>query len=132
MPKGEIGNHRMRALIAIALIIPLCGCGVIGDAVQASESSEVKKFDVKDIDTFRIIEDAEESRITIEASPMRIVGAELNDIFTFGTSYSDMPETIMKSAALGYLQSTGRQCSIEEEKKLSRMLWEFKYQCRLT
>ena len=38
----------------------------------------------------------------------------------------------LKAAALGHLQSTGRQCSIEGEKKLSRMQWEFEYQCRLT
>jgi hypothetical protein len=120
----------MRIMFVIALVLPLCGCGAFSDAVQDSKISETKKFEIRDLDTFRITEYADGTRIAIAASPMRIVSAGMNDILTFGTSYYDMSETVMKSAALRYLQSAERQCSIEGGRELSRMQWEFQYKCR--
>lgn len=120
----------MRTTIALALILCLGGCGAVDETLQSYDAPTVKKFAVKDVDTFRIEDDAKEGRIVITMSRMAIASASLNSILTFGTSYADAPEPIMKSAVMSYLKSAGRDCSTSEEKELSRMRWEFRYQCQ--
>lgn len=121
----------MRAMVIVALALSLCRCAAVEETVQAYQDPSVEKFEVKNVDTFRIADDVSERRVVIRTSPFRIASAELNDIFTFGLTHYDTPETLMKSTALSYLLSTGRQCSIDGEKELSRMRWEFQYRCRV-
>ncbi len=122
----------MRRVIGVTLALSLTGCGAVGVAVESLDANSFKAFEVKDVDTFRIADDSEASRIVIAASPMRMAGAALNNLFTFGVSYPDTPQPVMKSAVIGYLKSTNRDCDVTEEKQLSRMQWEFRYQCKST
>ena len=118
-----------RNLIAIALAISVSGCGAFDEVNRGVDHAAVKKFEVKDVDTFQIADHPEEASMVISMSPSARAGAALNSIFTFGTTYPDASERFMKSAAAGYLQSTNRNCSIGSGRELARMQWEFRYQC---
>jgi hypothetical protein len=120
----------MRKILGVALALSLSGCGVVDEFNQGTDNASVTKFEVKDVDTFRIVDHPEEARMAISMSPSSMASAALNDIFTFGISYPDSPEWVMKSAAVEYLQSTKRNCSVDAGKELARMKWEFRYQCR--
>ena len=120
----------MRTMIALAVMLCLSGCGDFNEALESHDGPIVKKFEVKDVDTFLIADDIREERIIISMSSAAVASAALNNIFTFGTSYPDAPESLMKSAAISYLKSTSRDCNITERKELSRMRWEFRYQCQ--
>lgn len=120
----------MRSLMIIVMALSLCGCAAVKETVKAFDNSSIRKFDVKGVDTFRITDDPKERQVVIRTSPFRIASAELNDIFTFGLTHYDVPEALMKSTALSYLKSTGRHCNIDREKELSRMRWEFRYECQ--
>ena len=119
-----------RTIIALGLLLPFSGCGAIIEGVESSSAPPVSKFEVKDLDTFRIIDDPQEGLLIISRSPGALTSAALTSIFSFGNINSDSPEPIMASAAVSYLKSTGRDCSVAGGRELARMRWEFRYKCQ--
>ena len=119
-----------RTTIAMGLVLPLGGCGAILEGIQSSDTPSVTKFEVKDLDTFRISDNPEEGQLTISRGPGALTSATLTSIFSFGNINSDSPEPIMASAAVSYLKSTSRDCSVAGGRELARMRWEFRYQCQ--
>ena len=120
-----------RTMIAIGIVLALSGCGAILEGVvQSSNAPPVTKFEVKDLDTFRIIDDPQEGQLVISRGPMALTSAALTTILSFGNVNPDSPEPIMESAAVSYLKSTGRDCSVAGGRELTRMQWEFRYQCK--
>jgi hypothetical protein len=119
-----------RTVIAIGIVLALSGCGAILEGVQSSNAPPVSKFEVKDLDTFRIIDDPQEGKLIISRGPMALTSAALTTILSFGNVNPDSPEPIMESAAASYLKSTGRDCSVAGGRELTRMQWEFRYQCK--
>ena len=95
-----------RTMIALGLLLPLSGCGAIIEGVESSSAPPVSKFEVKDLDTFRIIDDPQEGLLIISRGPGALTSAALTTIFSFGIKNPDSPEPIMESAAVGYLKST--------------------------
>ena len=121
-----------RTMIAIGIVLALSGCGAILEGVEGSNAPPVSKFEVKDLDTFRIIDDPQEGLLIISRGPGALTSAALTTIFSFGNVNPDSPESIMESAAVSYLKSTSRDCSVAGGRELSRMKWEFRYNCRST
>ena len=119
-----------RTMIALGLLLPLSGCGAIIEGVESSSAPPVSKFEVKDLDTFRIIDDPQEGLLIISRGPGALTSAALTTIFSFGIKNPDSPESIMESAAVSYLKSTSRDCSVSGGRELSRMKWEFRYNCQ--
>ena len=121
-----------RTMIASGLLLPLGGCGAIIEGVESSSAPPVSKFEVKDLDTFRIIDDPQEGLLIISRGPGALTSAALTTILSFGTANPDSPESIMASAAVSYLKSTSRDCSVTGGRELWRMKWEFRYNCQST
>jgi hypothetical protein len=119
-------------MIAIGIVLALSGCGAILEGVESSNAPPVSKFEVKDLDTFRVIDDPQEGLLIISRGPGALTSAALTTIFSFGNVNPDSPESIMESAAVGYLKSTSRDCSVAGGRELSRMKWEFRYNCQST
>ena len=119
-----------RTMIAIGIVLALSGCGAILEGVESSNAPPVSKFEVKDLDTFRIIDDPQEGLLIISRGPGALTSAALTTIFSFGNVNPDSPESIMESAAVSYLKSTSRDCSVTGGRELSRMKWEFRYNCQ--
>ena len=119
-----------RTMIAIGLVLALSGCGAILEGVQSSDAQPASKFEVKDLDTFRIIDDPQEGLLIISRGPGALTSAALTTILSFGYVNPDSPESIMASAAFSYLKSTSRDCTVTGGTELSRMRWEFRYQCK--
>ena len=119
-----------RTMIAIGIVLVLSGCGAILEGVESSNAPPVSKFEVKDLDTFRIIDDPQEGLLIISRGPGALTSAALTTIFSFGNVNPDSPESIMESAAVSYLKSTSRDCNVTGGRELSRMKWEFRYNCQ--
>ena len=117
----------VRVLAGAILLISLGGCGAID--LLATKTGDYKQFKVPNVDTFLILDDINAQNIKITMSTSTKVSAFMNNIFTFGLSYPDAPEGTMKSAAVDYLKSTNRNCTIVSDKKVERMGWEFQYHC---
>ena len=119
-----------RTTIAMGLVLPLGGCGAILEGIQSSDAPSVSKFEVKDLDTFRISDNPEEGQLIISRGPGALTSAALTTIFSFGYMNPDSSESVMASAAVSYLKSTRRDCTVTGGTELSRMRWEFRYQCK--
>ena len=120
-------QHTVRVLAGVILLISLGGCGAID--LVATKIGDYKQFKVPNVDTFLILDDINAQNIKITMSTAAKASAFMNNIFTFGISYPDAPEGKMKSAAVDYLKSTNRNCTIVSDKKVERMGWEFQYHC---
>jgi hypothetical protein len=119
-------QHTVRVLAGAILLISLGGCGAID--LVATKIGDYKQFKVSNVD-FLILDDINAQNIKITMSTSAKTSAFMNNIFTFGYSYPDAPEGKMKSAAVDYLKSTNRNCTIVSDKKVERMGWEFQYHC---
>lgn len=120
-------RRTVRVLAGAISLIYLGGCGAI-DFV-ATEVGDYKKFEVPNVDTFLISDDINAQKIKITMSTGIKASAFMNNIFTFGLSYPSAPEGTMKNAAVDYLKSTNRNCTIVSDNKVERMEWEFQYHC---
>src|SRR5215471_4687684 len=123
----EADMNTVRVLAGAVLLISLGGCGAID--LVATKIGDYKQFKVPNVDTFLILDDINAQNIKITSSTSTKASAFMNNIFTFGLSYPDAPEGKMKSAAVDYLKSTNRNCTIVSDKKVERMGWEFQYHC---
>jgi hypothetical protein len=123
----EADMNTVRVLAGAILLISLGGCGAID--LVATKIGDYKQFKVPNVDTFLILDDINAQNIKITMSTSTKASAFMNNIFTFGLSYPDAPEGQMKSAAVDYLKSTNRNCTIVSDKKVERMGWEFQYHC---
>ena len=119
-------QHTVRVLAGAILLISLGGCGAID--LVGTKTGDYKQFKTN-VDTFLILDDINAQNIKITMSTSTKVSAFMNNIFTFGLSYPDAPEGQMKIAAVEYLKSTNRNCTIVSDKKVERMGWEFQYHC---
>jgi hypothetical protein len=111
-------QHTVRVLAGAILLISLGGCGAID--LVATKIGDYKQFKVSNVD-FLILDDINAQNIKITMSTSAKTSAFMNNIFTFGYSYPDAPEGKMKSAAVDYLKSTNRNCTIVSDKKVERM-----------
>jgi len=119
-----------RALAVAILAISLVGCGAL-DFVS-THAGDYKQFDVHDarnVNSFLVSDEIEAKKIRVRMNTGARASALMNDIFTFGISYTDATEATMRSAAADYLKSTKRNCTIASGKEIGRMSWEFQYHC---
>ncbi len=114
-------------VLAGAISLSLGACGVVDS--PAIQVGDYKKFGVPNLDSVLVSDDIDAQKIKITTSTGTKASALLNNIFTFGLSYPDVPEGTMKNAAAGYLKSTDRNCTIVSSKEVERMSWEFQYHC---
>jgi hypothetical protein len=120
-------QHTVRVLAGAILLISLGGCGATD--LVATKMGDYKQFKVPNVDTFLILDDVNAQKIKITMSTAAKTSAFMNNIFTFGISYPDASEGTMKIAAIDYLKSTNRNCTIVSDEKVERMEWEFQYHC---
>jgi hypothetical protein len=120
-------QHTVRVLAGVILLISLGGCGAID--LDATKIGDYKQFKVPNVDTFLILDDINAQKIKITTSTSAKASAFMNNIFTFGLRFPDAPEGTMKVAAIDYLKSTNRNCTIVSDKEVERMGWEFQYHC---
>jgi hypothetical protein len=120
-------QHTVRVLAGAILLISLGGCGATD--LVATKMGDYKQFKVPNVDTFLILDDVNAQKIKITMSTAAKTSAFMNNIFTFGISYPDASEGTMKIAAIDYLKSTNRNCTIVSDEKVARMEWEFQYHC---
>ena len=120
-------QHTVRVLAGVILLISLGGCGAID--LVATKIGDYKQFEVPNVDTFLILDDINAQKIKITMSTGAKASAFMNNIVTFGLSYPDASEGTMKIAAIDYLKSTNRNCTIVSDEKVERMGWEFQYHC---
>jgi hypothetical protein len=120
-------QYTVRVLAGVILLISLGGCGAID--LDATKIGDYKQFKVPNVDTFLILDDINAQKIKITTSTSAKASAFMNNIFTFGLRFPDAPEGTMKGAAIDYLKSTNRNCTIVSDKEVERMGWEFQYHC---
>jgi hypothetical protein len=120
-------QYTVRVLAGMILLISLGGCGAID--LDATKIGDYKQFKVPNVDTFLILDDINAQKIKITTSTSAKASAFMNNIFTFGLRFPDAPEGTMKGAAIDYLKSTNRNCTIVSDKEVERMGWEFQYHC---
>jgi hypothetical protein len=120
-------QYTVRVLAGVILLISLGGCGAID--LDATKIGDYKQFKVPNVDTFLILDDINAQKIKITMSTSAKASAFMNNIFTFGLRFPDAPEGTMKVAAIDYLKSTNRNCTIVSDKEVERMGWEFQYHC---
>jgi len=119
-----------RALAVAMLAVSLVGCGALD--LVSTHAGDYKQFDVRDarnVNSFLISDETEAQKIKVKMNTGARASALMNDIFTFGLSYTDATEATMRSAAVDYLKSTKRNCTVAGGKEIGRMSWEFQYHC---
>ena len=119
-----------RALAVTLLAMSLVGCGAL-DFVS-THAGDYKQFDVHDsrnVNSFLVSDEIDAQKIKVKMNTGARARAFMNDIFTFGLSHADATEATMRGAAVDYLKSTKRNCTIASGKEIGRMSWEFQYHC---
>lgn len=119
-------NRNYFIVTKLALLI-LNGCAGFESVIQYSGAKVT--YYKNDDDTYRISENAKESKLMVTQSFGKIIEESYSRGKSLGFFDVPAPTEKIKKAVIEYLHSTGRQCIIEKINEISTVRWEFIYSC---
>lgn len=119
--------RKILSIFALALL--LAGCAGMEYAMEHYGSVPVKEFTDK-ADTWRIFDKPKEGRLMITPSVGAAMAGGVETGLTLGMRRGGAKKAAFQKAALAYLKSTDRQCTIQKSYLVVNPQWEFKYSCQ--
>jgi hypothetical protein len=107
----------------------LAGCGGMNYAMQTYGDVKPVQF-VSQNAVWRVFDKPAENLMMLTPSLQDAAAAGATEGITLGMSGDqDAPLPVFKAAAVEYLATTGRRCSITSSRKVLEPQWEFTYLC---